>query len=215
MYNMEIRKIPTSMQMAMNTYVYFEQNPNSEEKEGFVIDVGYRCEKVLEFIKENNINIKAILLTHAHADHIGGIEMFKKEYDVPVYAFEDTENFANNASNNLSNQFPGGSITITADKHLKDNDVIEIGKTFLKVIHTPGHSPESCCYYNPEFSTLFSGDTLFEESIGRTDFPLGNSELLTKSIREKLFTLPDDTTIHPGHGGYSTIGHERTHNVYV
>lgn len=215
MNNMEIRKIPTSMQMGMNTYVYFEKKHKDELKLGFVIDVGYRCEKVIEFIKENNIDVQAILLTHSHADHIGGIDMFKKEFDVPVYAYEDVDNFACDSSKNLSSQFPGGSISIVADKHFTDGDVIEIGTTSLKVIHTPGHTPESCCYYNEEFSTVFTGDTLFQDSVGRSDFPCGNGNTLSKSIKEKLFALPDDTTVYPGHGGYSTIGHERTHNMYV
>lgn len=213
MNTMEIKKIPTSMQMGMNTYIYYEKKDIYESKDGFIIDVGYSCESVIDFIEENNINVKAILLTHAHADHIGGLSTFKNKFDVPIYSYEDSMDFAKDPKKNLSSEFPGPSLSVTADKYLVDGDILEIGNTTLTVIHTPGHSPESCCFYNE--NTLFSGDTIFRESVGRSDFICGDGALLTKSIKEKIFTLPSDTVIYPGHGAYSTVGHEKMHNPFV
>lgn len=183
---------------------------NEETKEAVVIDPAQRPKQMLEYAKENEIDVKAILLTHGHFDHIMGIDDFLKEYDIPVYVHEDDKETMEDSSLNLSRTY-----SFSDSVYLKDEEVLEIAGMMFKVIHTPGHTPGCACYYMESEKVLFSGDTLFEMSVGRTDFPNSSTKDLVRSVREKLFVLPDDVLVLPGHMGDTSIGYEKLHNMYV
>lgn len=183
---------------------------NEETKEAVVIDPAQRPKQMLEYAKENEIDVKAILLTHGHFDHIMGIDDFLKEYDIPVYVHEDDKETMEDSSLNLSRTY-----SFSDSVYLKDGDVLRLAGMEFKVIHTPGHTPGCACYYMESEKVLFSGDTLFEMSVGRTDFPNSSTKDLVRSVREKLFVLPDDVLVLPGHMGDTSIGYEKLHNMYV
>lgn len=183
---------------------------NEETNEAIVIDPAYHPKKMLDYAKENGIEVKAILLTHGHFDHIMGIDAFLEEYDIPVYVHEGDKETMNDPSLNLS-----GNYKFSDSIYLKDGDILSLIGIDFKVIHTPGHTPGCACYYVESEKVLFSGDTLFEMSVGRTDFPNSSTKALVKSVREKLFVLPDDVAVYPGHMGDTSIGYEKLHNMYV
>ena len=190
----------------MLTFNNNDMSQNIYLTEGIMIDAG--CSPAdLEAIRKSKIEIKAILLTHGHWDHIIAINELKKLTGAPIYCHEAEKQMLEDASINRS-AFRDKKIEITPDKLFKDGD------TFgnFRVIHTPGHTVGGVCYYDEKAKVLFTGDTLFKEGVGRTDLPAGNHELLLKGIAEKLFILPDDTTVFPGHGKSSTIGHEKANN---
>ena len=199
--------------MGQNIYLYYDEKSG----EGVLIDAG--CseadhEKISTFINENNITIKAILLTHGHYDHIISVDTMKNLTSAVVCSHELEKQVLENPDLNISTRI-GLKLTITPDRLFNDGDVFRFGNAALKVLHTPGHTPGGVCYYDEENGYLFSGDTLFKESIGRTDFLLGNFQVLLKSISEKLFTLPDSTQVYPGHGSSTTIKHEVQNNPFV
>lgn len=188
---------------------------DDKSKEAVVIDPGSNANAILENIRKNNWNIKAILLTHGHFDHIEAVEKLKKELNIPLYAHENEKIILENSTGNLSNSFTHNKIELHADKFFKDRDKFSFGKITFEVILTPGHTPGGVCYYCKEENILFSGDTLFLLSIGRTDFPYGSYSDLIKSIKEKLFVLPDETKVFSGHGDATTIGREKRENPEV
>ena len=143
-----------------------------------------------------------------------GIDGFLAEYDVPVYVHEDDEDVMNQPELNLSSTYTSG-YTFSGANYMKDNQVLTYAGYDFQVIHTPGHTRGGCCYYVESEGVLFSGDTLFQNSVGRTDFQNSSTSDLIRSIREKLMLLPDDTHVYPGHMGETTIGHERKYNPYI
>ncbi|GBF12616.1 MBL fold metallo-hydrolase [Tepidibacillus infernus] len=193
----------------MNSYLLIEG------KDAILIDVGFDPFSIEKFIKEKELTLKAILLTHAHLDHIGGLEQIRERFKVPVYLHQEEKEWLSSPQLNGSEIFPffGEVKCKPADVLLCDLDSLEIESFFIEVIHTPGHTPGGISYYLKPF--LFSGDTLFKESIGRTDLKGGNYDQLLKSIHEKLFTLPDETVVYPGHGEKTTIRFEKELNPYV
>ena len=156
----------------------------------------------------------AVLLTHGHFDHILGIDDVLKNFDVPVYLHKDDEETINSVYLNLSRSYIGG-YTFGGSTYIEDGQVLNLAGYQFQVIHTPGHTPGGACYYIESEGTLFSGDTLFANSVGRTDFENGCTSDLVRSIKEKLFQLPDDVLVYPGHLGETTIGHEKKYNPYV
>lgn len=177
-----------------------------------VIDPGFYDERILDFLKENADKQRLILITHAHFDHIGGALALSRETGVKI-AIGKEENFALSDSDaNLTARFRVKYEPFSADILLADNGEISVGDLNIKTIFTPGHTPGGVCYYIN--GTLFSGDTLFFETVGRTDFPFGNFKLLHTSI-EKLFNLfGDETPVLSGHGQETSIGHEKENNPY-
>ncbi len=187
---------------------------NESSNQVIIIDPAEQAARIQEKVKEKQLVPVAVLLTHGHFDHIMAATDLAKEYDIPIYASEAEVEILQNPQLNLSvtmNQ----NYALTPDVVIKDNESINLANMNIKVLHTPGHTAGGVCYYFQENAVLFSGDTLFLESVGRTDLPTGNSELLLESIRHKLMVLHDDVKVYPGHGPCTTIAHEKTHNPYL
>ena len=194
-----------------STNTYFVYREGSQD--AVVIDPADYGEHIYESLQKNGFQVAAILLTHGHFDHIWGCEKLRDLYGVKVYANEAERDLLGDARKNISAQ-AGRACTLHADEYLKDGDVLELAGITFQMIATPGHTPGGCCYYMEEAGMLICGDTLFEESVGRTDFPGGSMSTLVRSIKEKLFTLPDNTKCYPGHGGSTTIGYEKQNNPF-
>lgn len=168
-----------------------------------------------EKLTERNLKIELILLTHGHFDHMSGAEELRELSGAPIWCWEKEEDVLQNPEDNLSYDFIRKSITIKPDKLLKDNETIEAANLKCRLIGTPGHTVGSCCFSFDDDKILISGDTLFEGSVGRTDFPGGSSSMLVQSVKERLFDLADDTVVYPGHGGITTIGDEKKYNPFL
>ena len=207
---MQIINMPSGP-LAVNTYLAFDE----KSKKGFIVDPGGYDIRLLSKAEEENIDIEYIILTHGHADHIGGVnEYSKKIQNIKVIADKDEQEMLENPDFNMSTSF-GMPCSVKADSYIKDGDELQIGNLHLRFLHTPGHSPGGMCIYIPDENVLFSGDTLFCQSIGRTDFPGCSFDALADSIRSKLFVLPDETKVYPGHMGTTDIGYEKGHNPFV
>lgn len=192
----------------VNTYLVYD----NERKNAFIVDPGGVSPALDSFIEMNKLKVDFIILTHGHGDHIGGVEAYRNKFNAPVYAHKDEKEMLTSPEYNSSRGMFGKPIAFMADKWLNDGDEIPFGDTKLKIIHTPGHSPGGICILVDKW--LFSGDTLFAGSVGRTDFPLCSTNSLFESIREKLFVLDDDVEVYPGHEGSSTIGREKRYNPF-
>lgn len=188
-----------------NTYIV----AGDESKDCIIIDPAAEEQKIVDTLSENGLNLCAILLTHGHFDHIGVAENLRNRFGADIYAMEE-EKAILETSANLSDMIRQNFI-LKADVNMKDSDVINLAGCEFKVIHTPGHTIGSCCFYVEKEKVLFSGDTMFCDSYGRTDFPTGSASSIIHSITEKLLKLPDDTKVYPGHEETTTIGYER-HN---
>ena len=194
-----------------------------DRKDVIVIDPGDQGSEIYNNMRKHGFVVRAILLTHGHFDHIWGLDELRNivnaaaesdgEPTVKVYACESERELLKNVRMNVS-ELTGRPCSTYADVYLNDGEELVLAGITLRVIATPGHTVGGCCYYVEEASILVAGDTLFEESVGRSDFPTGDSATLIKSIRERLFVLPDDTRVYPGHGGSTTIGHEKRYNPF-
>lgn len=192
-----------------NCYFIYQEN----EKKILVIDPPDRGEHLYNVFTENGYEISAILLTHAHFDHIWGCNKLRELSGVKVYALEEEKEVCESAFLNVSEDF-GRPCTVIVDEFFKDGEKKTIEGMNFTVIGTPGHTKGSCCFYFEEDKILVSGDTLFEGSAGRTDFPTGNSSQLLASLKNKLMCLPDEVRVFPGHGGSTTIGDEKRYNPF-
>ena len=200
---MNIKKITEGPMMA-NCYVVYDENKN-----GFLIDPVYPGGKIENYIDKNKINIEFILLTHTHFDHVLGLEYFKNKLNVKVYASDDSKNIANDPDYNLSRGYC--NLNVEIDSYLKDGEIFSPFK--IRAIKTAGHSLDSMSYKIED--DIFSGDTLFNLSIGRSDFPGGNFNTLINSIKNKILIYDEKTRIHPGHGESSNIGFEKENNPFL
>lgn len=209
MSNINIGRIPLGMYQT-NCYFIFSE----DSKDCLVIDPADSGDYIFEKLSENNLNVKAILLTHGHFDHIYGVKKLKELAKCPVYAYKDEEELLKDPDINCSSSV-GRSEIIVPDAFLNDNEILNSCDMKIKVIHTPGHTKGSCCYYFFEDDILISGDTLFCESIGRSDLPTGSGRTLIDSVNEKLMVLPDSVSVYPGHGETTTIGNERMYNPFI
>lgn len=191
---------------ATNCYIVYDD----ETKAGFIIDPAAAFDIIDANVKELGVDIKGILLTHGHFDHIGAADDLKKQYQVKVYAHEEEAEITENGMLNLSAMFETGD-SVKVDIKLRDGETFELCGFSIKVIHTPGHTKGSCCYLinDGEKDRLFSGDTLFCGSYGRTDFPTGNGRQIMDSIINKLLVLDEDMEVYSGHGEMTFIGDEK------
>lgn len=189
----------------------------SKENKCLIIDPGGDAHIIMGYMSENNLNPQAILLTHAHFDHIGAVDSLRKKYSLDVYLHENEKHWLKDSTHNRSTLFLGeeGAI-ITADpEHILIEEKLTIDNFSMGVLHTPGHSPGSVTFVFPDDKFIVSGDVLFQQGIGRTDLPEGSIEQLAKSIVTKLYTLPDEFTVYPGHGPHTTIGAEKKSNPFT
>jgi len=178
------------------------------------IDPADYGDQIFQAMKNNGFEVAAILLTHGHFDHIWGCSRLRQLTSAPVYAYEGEEEVLLSSDLNVS-AGAGRACTVKANTLLKDGEEVTIEGMTFKLIATPGHTQGSCCYYFEEANMLISGDTLFEESVGRTDLPTGSMSTLVRSVKDKLFVLPDDVVVYPGHGDSTTIGHEKKYNPFI
>ncbi len=196
-----------------NCYIVRE---NEDAKTCIVIDTGLEGKGILDFLNSHQLSVEAIVLTHGHADHIKGTPEIKEQFpQAKVCIHPLDKDMLNSAATNLS-MLTGNSFTIAPpDILLEDESFIEYANIKLKVLHTPGHTKGCVSFYNEADKVAFVGDTLFHESVGRTDLPGGSIKEIRRSIREKLFTLGGDTLCLTGHGEKTTIGHEQKHNPFL
>jgi glyoxylase-like metal-dependent hydrolase (beta-lactamase superfamily II) len=179
----------------------------------FIVDAGEYSAPLAIAVKEGGLRVAWLILTHGHGDHIGGAERYLREFEgCKLAAGEDELPVLTDPNKNYSAAIAGRPISLTPQVLLKDGDALAAGKLTLKILATPGHSPGGICVLAED--ALFSGDTLFAGSIGRTDLFGGSTETLLASVRRKLFTLPDETRLYPGHMGESTIGFEKQNNPF-
>lgn len=203
---MEVRKFVSRL-LAVNCYVVSEQDT------AIVIDPVIEGEAVLAYLQARQLKLAAIINTHGHADHIAGNQWFREQTGAPVWIHATDAAYLTDPALNLSSMVMGeGMKSPEAERLLKDGDQIALGTAFLTVIHTPGHTPGSICLLGP--GVLFSGDTLFRSSVGRSDFPGGDARVLRESL-QKLKELPPATKIYPGHGQETTMAEELAHNFFL
>ncbi len=205
---MEILRLAAGI-YAANCYIVYSETT----REGLIVDPGGDAEDIIRTVDENNIKVVGIILTHGHADHIGGLNDLKKEYDVDIMIHEADSGMLKDADINLSNSMAMGTVEIEADRLLKDGDKIELGDKEILVIHTPGHTKGGICLKIDD--SIITGDTLFQGSIGRTDLYGGDFDSIVDSIKSKIMVYNDEIVLYPGHGAPSTIGYERIRNPYL
>jgi len=203
------------------TNCYFVYREGAQD--AVVVDPADQGAKIYGALCKNGFRVAGILLTHGHFDHIWGLDGLRDaagaaaeaegREPVKVYACEAERELLKSARLNVSEQ-AGRACTTYADVYVKDGDEISLAGMRCRVIATPGHTAGGACYYFEEAGILVSGDTLFQESVGRTDFPTGSMGTLVRSIREKLFVLPEETRVYPGHGESTSIGHEKAANPF-
>lgn len=196
-------------QMGTNCYVVWDE----KTLEAAVIDPGFEDQRISDIINENKLAVKYILLTHGHFDHLGGVNQIKQLTDAKVLIHENDADCLLDPRRNLSVLAGMSMVLEPADSYLKETQTISLGEVVIRVIHTPGHSKGGVCLLAE--NQLFAGDTLFNTSIGRTDFADGDLDELLNGIEAKLFILDDATTVLPGHGENTTIGYEKMNNPFL
>ncbi|MEO0630201.1 MAG: MBL fold metallo-hydrolase [Planctomycetota bacterium] len=206
----QIRSVPLGAMYQTNCYTVQCAN------ELWIVDAGFEPEPLLELVADTGLTPTKLILTHAHPDHIAGVPaVLERHPGTPVLIHEAEQRWLTDANLNLS-ALMGKPLTIDApDGTLAEGDTLTLGTSTWRVLHTPGHSPGSISLACDQVPVVIAGDALFAGSVGRTDFPNGSPDVLAESIRSKLYTLPDNTTVFPGHGPSTTIGHEKATNPFV
>ncbi|MCP4359015.1 MAG: MBL fold metallo-hydrolase [Chloroflexi bacterium] len=207
---MEILQLPLGP-LQTNCYILICQ----ETMQATVIDPAWDGRNIAATLTEKGVDLTHILITHSHFDHVGGLAQLKEEVPVPIYMHSEDVPMLQQSP--MSAAFFGMTIPTPPppDNLINEGDVIEVGRLKLDVLFTPGHAPGHVSYYLADHNVIFSGDVLFQQSIGRTDLPGCDHALLMESIREKLLTLPDETHVLSGHGPATTIGQEKGWNPFL
>jgi len=192
---------------------------SSKDKNCFIFDPGcyerFEFDQLKEYIRMNDLNVKEIVNTHCHIDHVLGNYELKRNYKVGL-RIPENEKEVFQAVPAYAPQWGITNYTqAEVDEYLSEGGILELDELSLKIIEVPGHSPGHLMFYEETEKVVIGGDVLFRESIGRTDLPGGNHEVLLSNIQEKVYTLPEDVTVYPGHGPETTIGHEKSHNPFV
>ncbi len=196
-----------------NCYILLE---NETAKDCLIIDTGLEADELVDFLRRHNLNPVAVVLTHGHIDHIIGLIALRSRFpDIKVYIHKLDAGMLTGEKDNLSNLAGVSFNSKPADFTMEEGNVIELANIKLDVIHTPGHTPGGICLYSENDGVVFTGDTLFADSVGRTDMPGGNGTQLIKGIKEKLCTLPGETVVYPGHGPATTIAQEKANNPFL
>lgn len=208
---MEIRRMVLGS-LANNTYILI----GGDEQSTVIVDPSAEAERILEYLSGQGLLLKAILITHGHFDHIGAVSDLVRHTAASVYSHKEELKMMKDPIHNLSMYFTSTHIIAEGFEEVRDKDHLDFGADlqFMAIV-VSGHSPKSICYYNKEHGVLFTGDTLFAGSIGRTDYYDGNSRDLITNIKERLLFLPASTKVYPGHGDTTTIGNEKQYNPYL
>lgn len=209
MSKLKIQKLVLGV-MQTNCYVISD----IESKEAYVIDPADNEQKILQILENYQLKLKGILLTHGHFDHIYAAGSLAADCSVKIYAGELELELLGDSQMNASSMFRR-EYALVPDVLLKDGEILQLGEHKLQVLSTPGHTIGGICFYCEVEAVLFSGDTLFFESVGRSDFATGNSRQLIESINEKLFPLGDSVIVYPGHGDSTSIGYEKENNLFM
>jgi hydroxyacylglutathione hydrolase len=200
----------------VQTNCYIVSNKN---KDCLIFDPGEEASRIINELRKNGLNPLAILLTHTHFDHIGAVDAIREVYNIPLYVHEKEVSWLGDVQKNGSGKYaelPNYVVKAPKEEHIiRQEGDMTIGNFTFNVVHTPGHSPGSISFIFKEDGFAIVGDTLFEQSIGRTDLIGGSMNVLLKSIHEKLLSLPEDTIIYPGHGRYTTPAAEMDHNPFL
>ena len=204
---------------ATNCYVVHSVPTSGQSSEGracWIIDAGFEPEPLIRYIREKRLVPTAVVLTHAHLDHIAGLEAIRAAWpDIPILLHEAEREFLTRPELNLSVVLEEPIVAPEATATLEPGKPLTLEGVEFRILATPGHSPGGVSIYQPDNAIVFAGDALFSGSIGRYDFPTSNGETLMKSIATQLLTLPDQTRVYPGHGPDTTIGREKTSNPYL
>lgn len=186
---------------------------NEETKQAVMVDPGAEPGKIMKFVEQHDLQIEAILLTHGHADHIDALDRVREQTKAKVYIHEDDAAMLMDANKNLSVFIGKPRKFEAAEEILTDGQSLTLAGMDFYVLHTPGHTPGGCCFILG--SDVITGDTIFRESIGRTDFPGGSYKQLINSIKQQLLGLPDTTKLYPGHGPATDVAYEKKHNQFL
>jgi hydroxyacylglutathione hydrolase len=184
-------------------------------RDGLVVDPGDEIDDILAIIQRHELKVKAIVITHAHIDHIGGAQKLKQATGAPVYMNSNDAELQKMLDVQASWLGMRPPEAVAIDAGAKDGDRLVVGATEFHVLHTPGHTQGSISLWIPSEGKLVAGDTLFRDSIGRTDLPGGDGKQILRSIHDKLLPLPEETVVIPGHGGQTTIGREKRSNYFL
>lgn len=196
-------------ELGTNCYIVYDNH------HALIVDPGGEPEKVIYFLESQNVEPQAILLTHAHFDHIGGVDALRKHFNIDVYLHKNEADWLGEPRLNRSTAFTRKEVRTARPEHHLTTGEMKLSTFTFEVIHTPGHSPGSVSFIFKDEGFVISGDVLFQQGIGRTDLPGGSIEQLEKSIRGSLYLLDDTFIVYPGHGSYTTIGAEKRNNPFV
>ncbi len=204
---LKIIQIPVGA-LAMNATLVMDE----ESRETIFFDPGDEIERILEIANHENMIITRLIATHCHVDHIAGANTAMEKLDLPLEICPLGKDLLGNVGP-IAAAFGYSVSEIKEGGYLNEGDIVKIGKTEFTILHCPGHSPDSLCFYSE--GVLIGGDVIFRGSLGRTDLPGGNTEQLMNSITEKIYDLPEDTIIYPGHGPKTDLGREKKENPYL